>query len=559
MKKFKLSKFIEKLKLFIIAHKIWSAVILIVLIFIGYKIFAGKASAETRYVTTQVAKSTVVASISGSGQVSVSNQIDLKPRVSGATTFIGVKPGDFVKRGKLLFSIDARDAEKAVRDAQTNLDSAKLALAKLQEPPDQLSLIQDQNAIDQANADKKNQDLIIKNSYRNLLNSTPEAVPKDQVTDYTAPTISGNYVLDQEGVIEVDTYATGGGSTFSISGLTTGTGSMSTTTPQPIGNSGLYIKFPTTTGGVNNWLVNLPNKKASNYVSNYDSYQNTLQSSQNAIDSDDRTIAENTEKLKQLQAGTDPIDLETKKLAVTSAENALTDAKQTLSDYYIIAPFDGVIASVGAELGQEASSGTALGTIITKEQLATVSLNEVDVAKINLGDKVTLTFDAIPDLSIAGEIVSIDSIGTVSSGVVNYNIKISFATQDDRVKPGMSVNAAIVTGVSQDVLTVPNSAVKTRNGSSYVQVFDTALSPAPQGTTGSTSKVLPRDVMVEVGLSSDTLTEIKSGLNDGDIVVSRLISSTSTTSQTSSTAPGLFGNGGRGGIGGGAIRNATGR
>ena len=115
------------------------------------------------------------------------------------------------------------------------------------------------------------------------------------------------------------------------------------------------------------------------------------------------------------------------------------------------------------EVGEDASSGITMGTIITAQELATIVLNEVDVAKVKLGEKATLTFDAIPDLTIAGQVSEIDSVGTVSQGVVNYNVKISFATQDDRVKSGMSVDATIITDIAQNVVVVPNGAIKTAN------------------------------------------------------------------------------------------------
>ena len=140
-------------------------------------------------------------------------------------------------------------------------------------------------------------------------------------------------------------------------------------------------------------------------------------------------------------------DLDTKslQLSVQQKQNALQDVKDNLAYYYIRAPFSGTIASVPVQKGDNIGSGTILGTIITSQQMATISLNEVDIAKIQLGQKVNLTFDAVPDLTISGKVVQIDSIGTVSQGVVDYNVKISFDTSDNRIKPGMSVTASIIT------------------------------------------------------------------------------------------------------------------
>jgi len=543
--------FTQKTRVYVAAHKVISLIVVILLVGGAYLTFHKKATAETRYVTTEASLGTVVASVTGSGQVSASNQIDLKPKVSGNVTYVGVKAGDSVKQGKLLFSIDSTDAQKAVRDAQTNLDQAKLALQKLQEPPDSLSVIQTKDAIAQAQADITNQDLAVKNAYTNLLNITPQAVPTidNTTTDYTAPTISGNYVLGKEGDININVNSAGG-AYFTFSGLVSGVGNFSTLTPQPIGDTGLFIKFPSGIQQITAWTISIPNKNATGYLSAYNAYQSAQQNYQTSLSADNRSIAENTQKLTELQAGTDPIQIQTQQLSITQAENALADAEQTLSNYSIYAPFDGVIASVNAQVGQPGDSGTALGTIITNQELAQITLNEVDVSKIKLGDKATLTFDAIDGLSIAGQVASIDAVGTVTQGVVNYTVKIAFDTSDPRIKPGMSVSAAIVTDVAQNVLTVPNSAVKTINGASYVSVFDTPL-VGSDSNSGAVSAIPPRQQAVEVGLSNDTLTEITSGLKEGDQVVSRTITS-SPTSTSTGAAPSLLGGGtGRGGIGGG--------
>ena len=215
-------------------------------------------------------------------------------------------------------------------------------------------------------------------------------------------------------------------------------------------------------------------------------------------------------------------------LSVKQKENALQDAKDNLSDYYVYAPFSGTLSNVALKKTDQASSGTAIATLITDKQIAELSLNEVDIAKISVGQKATLTFDAVPDLTIAGKVAEIDSVGTVSSGVVNYKVKISFGTNDARVKPGMSVNATIITNVKQNILTVLNSAVKTQNNASYVETFNVELPTATAGIQGSISLIPPTKTTVEIGIANDTNTEIISGLKEGDIVVTKIITGTTT-------------------------------
>ena len=196
--------------------------------------------------------------------------------------------------------------------------------------------------------------------------------------------------------------------------------------------------------------------------------------------------------------------------------------------------------------------------------MTTISLSEEDVTKIKMGNKAVITFDAVNGLSVAGIVTEIDTIGTVSQGVVSYNVQITFDTQDARVKPGMSTSVNVITDTQQNVLTVPNSAVKTKNGNSYVLVLsekkDLTSSSASQGFV---SVVAPTQKTVQIGVADSTNTEITSGLSAGDQVVVRTISNAAaatttsasrTTSATSATRL-ITGGGGGGGFAGGRPGN----
>ena len=158
----------------------------------------------------------------------------------------------------------------------------------------------------------------------------------------------------------------------------------------------------------------------------------------------------------------------------------------------------------------------------------------------------TLAFDAVSDLSVTGEVAEFDTLGTVSQGVVTYNVKIIFDTQDDRVKPGMSVSAAIINDVKQNVLIVPNSAIKQQGGLSYVETVDQSLGASGVGqASGITLGTASRQTQVEVGTSNDTSSEVTSGLKEGAIVVTRTITATAATQAQSSQSgvrlPGIGG------------------
>jgi HlyD family secretion protein len=285
-----------------------------------------------------------------------------------------------------------------------------------------------------------------------------------------------------------------------------------------------------------------------------------LQDQQNALDklkegATPEEIATAREKIQEallsyqkIQNPDNSFDIANQKIAITQKENALARARETLADYSVTAPFDGKISLLPVRLGDTISSGTSVATIISKEYLAEVDVNEVDVPKIKTGNKVTITLDAFPDDTLTGKVISLDAVGTSSQGVVNYTAKISFDNIMDGVKPGMTVSATIITNVKQDILLVPSGAVKTNSDSSnYVEYFQTMPSGYDETTSTLTTTEKPLTKDVTVGSSDDTNTEITSGLAEGDTVVVQTISATSKTSTSSSSAlriPGITGGGG---------------
>ena len=585
---------IQHIKKYVLSHKVASSIGLIVFVLLGSWAY-GKltsTSAETRYVTANATTGNVIASISGTGQVSASNQVDIKSKASGDVVLLNVVNGQEVKAGTLIAQIDARDAQKAVRDAQVNLQSAQLALDKLQQPADTLSLIQAQNSLDQAKESKQTAEDDLKKAYDDGFNTVANAfldLPSIMtglddmflgntidrtmvnITWYVNQTSAQNDGERDKALRYKDDFytkynvartaydknsedyksASRVSDTNTIEALINETYETTRDIADTVKTGNNLVDFvkdalvqrntavPAIIG-THQASLNTYTGTTNAHLSSLLSIEQTIQSSKEAIVNADRTIAEKTEAIAKLKAGADPLDVQSQQLSLQQRKNALIDAQEKLADYYIRAPFDGTIATLNVKKADTLSSGTSIATFITKQRLAEISLNEVDVAKVKVGQKATLTFDAVDGLTISGSVAEIDTVGTVSQGVVTYAVKIGFDTQDDHVKPGMSVSAAIITDMKQNVLTVPNSAVKTQGNASYVEMFTTPLANA-SGTQGTPSAIPPVRQTVEVGISDDTTTEIVSGLKEGDQVVTRMITSTQTTTQT---APSLFPTGG---------------
>ena len=581
-----MKNFFPKLKAFVVANKIISVVVALMLIIGGYKAITSNGPTQTRYVMANATTGTIVNDISATGQVSSFNQVNLQPKVAGTIIYVGVTNGQQVKAGTLIAELDSTDAQKTVRNAQASLESSKLSLQKLQEATDPATLLSAQGAVTQANSD-------LVSAYNDGFTSVSSAyidlpnVMSGLNSILYNNDVSGGSQLNESYYADIgqgQSYGDDANAKYQTALASYNTSLLayknSSRSSDPATTLALINQTYNTTLAVADAVKSAstliqyyqdqltqrnltPLAKSTTALSNLSTYTTQLNShisgllsNINTINVDNASIPEKQAALTKLQNGADPLDLQSSQLNVQQAQNALLDAQQSLTNYFVYAPLDGIIGNLTAQKGNTASSGSALATLVTNQQLADVSLNEVDVAKVNVGQKVTLTFDAIPNLSIAGSVAEINPIGTVSQGVVNYDVKIAFATEDARVKSGMSVSAAIITAVDQDVVTVPSSAVKTQAGSSYVLMFNPPIVVAPADiTSGTASAVAPVQIPVTIGISDGISTEITSGLKEGDQVVSKtIVSATSTKSTT--TAPSLLssvGGGARAGGGGNAV------
>ena len=584
----KIKNIYQKVSLYAKMHVWISSVIAIVILFGGYTIISAltSTSGDPSYVTSVAATGSVVSSVTGTGQVSTSNQLDLTPQASGNVVYIGVKDGEAVKAGTLIAELDTTNAQKTVRDAEANLQSAQLSYQKLTEPANNLSVTQAEAALSTAQTslstsydngfnDVSNSFLdlpTIMTGLNNILYGTTVNVSggqannsayADLISKYSTTTsIFQNDAISayqtalseyNQNILEFQS-ANRFSSTSTIEQLVSDTYETTKTVAEAVKSTNDFLNFVKTTLTANSQniptILNTHQTSLSTYTGQVSGHVVTLLNDKNTIVSSQYNLTEQQYALANLQAGADPISIQSAQLSITQAQNAVTDAKQALANYYVYAPYDGTVASVNVQLDQSAGSGTSVATFITQQKIAEVSLNEVDAAKVQNGQKVTLTFDAIPNLTIAGTVDQVDTVGTVSQGVVTYNVKIGFDTQDPRIKSGMSVSAAIVTAIDQNVVVVPSSAVKTQGGVSYVQIFNPAL-PNSSSTGGAVSKTPPVNQVVTVGLSDGTNTEITSGVKVGDQVVTRTITS-GTTKTTTSTTPSLLG-GSTGGARGGAV------
>jgi len=202
-------------------------------------------------------------------------------------------------------------------------------------------------------------------------------------------------------------------------------------------------------------------------------------------------------------------------------EKGLTEISKVGPDTFQAFPLPLVVMDVAVKQGDSVSLGTVAMTLANPSDLQiVVEVNEIDIPKLKLDQAVDITVDALPGVELAGKVASISpglvesqssstgqssSSGSSQSGVVTYPVTIQLTKSDPQLKAGMKVNADIIIAEKTNVLTIPASALRTRGDQKFVMV---------PGSDGQ-----PRAVPVEVGVKSDSMAEVVSGLNEGQQVV----------------------------------------
>lgn len=612
---------ISKIIKFFTEHKIRTAVFVLVFLVAGYYgynyLFTTKTT--TKYVTQSAEKTTITTSVSGSGQVTELNSIELKPALGTSNTVVskvGVKTGDMVKAGQVIAVLDQKNNQSSLNQARSSLASARANLASTLAGATDLEIKIQKNSVSQAEQTHNNAVASLEltkqstalsisqaqKTYNDLISLNPPSIKRESVLNSIQDRLTSiKTTLDAENKIFTDDdkkYAIGVKNPASFSNaqiyysqamtlLNTAYSSLNiarqnesdvnintavtdclnvlNTTLNSANNLYDALQGAVTNSVYTQSELDSDKSTASGAVSSMSSGISSIQTAkqnltdaitnaQNSLDSANLSAtsqlnsAQNQVKSSlsswqsakdQLEKLTEPAteqEVASARAQVTSAQASLEQAQNNYDNTIITAPFDGQMADMAVQTGDQVSGSTVIGTLITTQKIATLSLNEVDAAKIKVGDKVITTFDAVEGLTITGQVLQINMLGTVSQGVVTYTVKISFDTQDDRVKPDMSANCEIITAAKTDVIAVPNAAVKTDGSSNYyVQMLDTNGSPVNK--------------TIQVGIANESMTEIISGLNENDKVVTQTIVTGATASQTTTKNSGFGGILGGGGPG----------
>jgi len=449
-------------------------------------VFATPAAVAIR--TSTADRGTVTSVVSGTGSLLPAGRMNVSFKQTGVLTEVDVKVGDKVTTGQVLARIDSTAQQSALASAQASLASAQANLQTTQSPLTAAQVAQLQHQV--SNAQQSYNDTV---ASANATNQADAATVASDQAKVNADCPNGAQCSQEQAQLASDK------------------------TKQ-----------------------------------NMDAI-----SGQSRINSAAQQITSSRDNLA-VQTQVKPNALASGQAQVASAQAQVQAAQLALNQTTLTAPTSGVVISINGVPGETAGSGTAQspgslapqpssggtggassGFMViddTSSFVAVMPFAETDAARLSANQTTVFTFDAIPNLTISGHVLSISPSATVVSNVVDYYVSFVLNRTDPRLREGMTANASVTVAQADNAVRVPNAAVRTTGGTTMVTVL-------------SKGQQVPTEVIT--GVVGDTYTEIKAGLNEGDTVVLPTLRSTTGTGNGGNLVRGGGGFGGGGVIRGG--------
>lgn len=464
------------------------------------------ASRDVTYAETTPIRQDVSNSLSGTGTLNPANTYTVKSLVDGKILTGGFEEGDKVEEGDVLYTIDSSDAS-------TNLEKASIALQQAQRSYDKTVDLQYVRAevdgtvssLKVAKGDQvaSGQEVaVIRDSSKMLLNLLFPAAD------------AANFSVGQSADVMLDgTFETLKGTITAITGtdeLSTGNLLVRTVTIR-VNNAGGLTTAQAATASVNG---------VSSIASATFAYQaeRTLTAQAggtvSAINVQEGDAVSKGDILIELTGDDLTESIQSASESLRSAEISMQNQQDNMSNYTITSPISGTIIEKDAKQGDALTSGSTLCVIYDLSYLEMViNVDELQIGALSVGQKVQITADAVADKTYVGTVTRVSMKGSSSGGTTTYPITIRI-DDTDGLRPGMNANAEIVVAEANNALVVPNAAV-IRGGYVLVSKKSPSAANAVEDMDAPEGYVY---VKVETGVSDDSYTEIKSGLQEDDTV-----------------------------------------
>ena len=511
----------EKIVLFLKRHK-KGLILLVLLVVVGVaavpQVIAKRADAAQNgtYQTQTPDMKDLQVELTGTGTIEPNDQYSITPMVQGEIVEAAFEEGDIVEKGQVLYRFSTESVEDSIKSAQLSVDQAKQsyndAVDSRQQTQDNLSLISDQEGYvkklyvsegQKITAGSKVADVYdnttmslevpfnaadVKNSW---LGNRAKVYVEDEggrlrgtVTniDPTTTTLAGNMVVRY---VTIEVVNPGG-----IAAGMSGSASIGSVACNTAGT--FSVKSEGTLIADGSGTIESLKIKEGKYLNKGDIY----------LVLEDATVGDS---------------VKSSQLNVESAENQLSSAKKSLDDYRVTAPISGTVITKNAKAGDNinATYANPLAVIYDLSKVKfRMKVDELDVLKLAVGQEVSVTADALPEVEMTGHITNISLEAITNGGVTEYPVTVEM-DEVGSLLPGMNVSARIVLEEQKNALCIPVDALMRGN---VVYVKNTQEQETGEEELAAGVPDGFHSVNVTVGISNDSEVQILSGLNETDEV-----------------------------------------
>ncbi|MDF2987170.1 MAG: rane-fusion protein [Eubacterium sp.] len=433
--------------------------------------------------TVQVTRGNIEVALSGSGTVTSANTSDVMSNVQGKITKAYFKEGDKVKKGDMLFEIDDTDAKLNIQKIENQISQAELSVNSNQKSFSNLTVTApfdgriSEIAAKAGESVNSNMTLFTITQTSKLTLSAPVSttdIPDIKVGQKAQ--VSVQEIMDTiDGVVTaIDDYtytASNGGMVRNVE--------VTVSNPGRITDSNTAAVEISTANGT----------KKSSEVSKFQyADKQVVKSATNGtfstVNIKENQYVKKGDVLIQIENDDLQISSQTNNLKVQDLENQLAAAQKQLEDYRIYSSIDGTVTGDTAVAGDSIKNGDTLISIRDFDQMQfTISVDELDISKVKVGQDVSITIDALEETTtkpLTGEVIYKAMEGSSSNGVATYDVKIKI-NETDNLLAGMNANASIILSQAENTLMVPLEAITKMGDRAFVRVIGTGDSQGQPG------------------------------------------------------------------------------
>ncbi len=477
---------------------------------IAFGMSAGKTRDVINIVGTEsaVEKRNITSTITGSSVVKPKDQYSITSLVSGDIISANFEQGDIVEEGDILYQIDSSDAQNSIENANISYQRSQMDYDKAQKNYDDLTI--------KAPFSGTVRKLYVKAGDTVSQGTKIADMYDDSTLTLTVPfndTDAQNILLGNSAIVRISSngeFLNGTVIGVASSGYATVGNMIVRTVKIEVQNPGALTNSEMATAEVGN--VSSIDKGTFEYVSSKSITAEASGEIDNIYVLEGTRIASGT-AIAHINSETVSDNLTSLSLSLRSSALSRENALDKLEDYTITAPISGTVVTKNIKAGDKLDNtnmSTEMAVIYDMSSLeCELSVDELDIKNVEVGQGVIITSDAVEEKVYHGEVQSVSINGTTSGGVTTYPVTIVITDFDEDLLPGMNIDVEITTSQAKDVLTIPLTAVN-RGNIVYIKGEKTEETDrAPEGY---------KSVIVETGVYNNEYIEIKSGLNEGDII-----------------------------------------